>query len=677
MPAMIYLQEGIFMFNKDQNNFENQPMNSDFSVSGVEPVTKKSKGKKAAVIGGISAAVIAGGGATAYGVSDTVKNQVKLRVSSPEKYYAWVTEKNSKTIGETVSEAYKKGLDKYEKGQTIDFKVTFEPTEDTKELLKNEFSGDYYSDEENEAIASVLDIIDKNDKYALSAEVASKKGSFDAGLDFILGNENVVGADVIADADTSDYFFRIPELKDQWLGIEYGKFMEDALDELDLDSNPAASYRDILKDPESFLSPEDVETEVNRYAAVWSNFASDVELEKKEEVDICDITVNYTVATVDLTEKDIAKLQLDFLKELRDDEIVMNILTDKLDLLEEDEFTEELDGEIEDIKTDLKDDYYDDDEKVISVDTYIDATGTIRGLKFYDDDNAFTAVIGKDGDSIRGELTFIEGGEEQFSAKLTAEEDHKKYTGDLEFTYNEVSYDYTDDDYEKELTPVTISVLFENVEVVDEEKGYFNGDFTVNIPDTAPFAVNCSADKDGQNVSCDIVVDGTNYGKLTFDYSVDYNADIEVPDKGGAFMIDMENNSDFEPEDYASKDEFSSFISGVLTRAGMDSKFVDKFAESITNELYEDLGNDIDLDLDDEDDFDFDDDDDLDFDDDDDDFDFDEDDDDFDDYDFQFNPDDFKYEDYKDFMTEDEFNEWMDEMKKFYEEYESSSTKTN
>ncbi|WP_051536258.1 DUF6583 family protein [Ruminococcus flavefaciens] len=664
------------MFNKDQNNFENQPMNSDFSVSGVEPVTKKSKGKKAAVIGGISAAVIAGGGATAYGVSDTVKNQVKLRVSSPEKYYAWVTEKNSKTIGESVSEAYKKGLDKYEKGQTIDFKVSFEPTDDTKELLKNELSGDYYSEEENEAVASVLDIIDKNDKYTLSAEVANKKGSFDAGLDLILGDENIVGADVIADADASDYFFRIPELKEQWIGIEYGKLMETVLDELDLDSDPTASYKDILKDPESFLSPEDVETEVNRYAAVWSNFASDVELEKKEEVDICDITVNYTVATVDLTEKDIAKLQLDFLKELRDDEIVMNILTDKLDLLEEDEFTEELDGEIEDIKTDLKDDYYDDDEKVIFVDTYIDATGTIRGLKFYDDDNAFTAVIGKDGDSIRGELTFIEGGEEQFSAKLTAEEDHKKYTGDLEFTYNEVSYDYTDDDYEKKLTPVTISVLFENVEVVDEEKGYFNGDFTVNIPDTAPFAVNCSADKDGQNVSCDIVIDGTNYGKLSFDYSVDFKADIEVPDKGGAFIIDFNSEEAPDFESYASKDDFSGFISGVLTRAGMDGDFVDKFSESITNELYDDLGNDIDLDFDD-DDFDLDDDDDLDFDDDDDDLDFDEDDDDYDDYDFQFNPDDFKYEDYKDFMTEDEFNEWMDEMKKYYDEYESSSTKAN
>ncbi|MBR3668218.1 MAG: hypothetical protein IKN66_13875 [Ruminococcus sp.] len=662
------------MFNNDQNNYENQSLNEEFSVSGVEPVTKKSKGKKAAVIGGISAAVLVGGSAAAYGLSDTVKNQVKLRVSSPEKYYAWVTEKNSKTIGETVSEAYKKGLDKYEKGQTVDFKVTFEPTDETKSLLKNELFGDYM-DTENEELKSFMDIIDNNDNFSVSANCASKKGNIDADVSFGLNGERVAGADIVGDGDAADYFFRIPELKDQWIGIEYGKMLEDIVEEAGLDENPASAYKEILKDPESFLSPEDVETEVNKYAAVWSNFASDVEIEKKEEVDICDITVNYTVATVELTEKDAAKLEVEFLKELRDDKVVKDILTDKLDVVDKDEFESSIDDEIEDIKEDLKGDYYDDEEVVISIDTYIDGTGTIRGLKFYNDEGAFNAVMGKDGDSIRGEFSFTEDGEEQFSVKLTAEENHKKYTGDIELTYSDVSYNYVDDDYQKEVTPVTVSVLFEDVEIVDEEKGYFNGDFTVNIPDTAPFVISCSADKDGQSVSSDIVIDGTNYGKLTFDYSVDYKADIEVPDKGGAFMIDPENSDDLRFEDYASQDEFSSFMKDILTKAGIDSKYADKYAGSITEAVYDELDyGSIDLD---DDDFDFDDD----F--DDDDFDFDDEDldvddeDDYDDFEFSFNPDDFKYEDYKDFMTEDEFNEWMDEMKKYYDEYESSSTKAN
>ena len=49
------------------------------SVSGVETITGKRKGKKAAVIGGITAVAVAGGCASAYAFSDTVKNQVKLR----------------------------------------------------------------------------------------------------------------------------------------------------------------------------------------------------------------------------------------------------------------------------------------------------------------------------------------------------------------------------------------------------------------------------------------------------------------------------------------------------------------------------------------------------------------------------------------------------------------------
>ena len=190
----------------------------------------------------------------------------------------------------------------------------------------------------------------------------------------------------------------------------------------------------------------------------------------------------------------------------------------------------------------------------------------------------------------------------------------------------------------------------------------------MNIPDTAPFVISCSADKDGQSVSSDIVIDGTNYGKLTFDYSVDYNADIDIPDKGGAFMIDMDSEEAPDFEEYASKDEFNSFMQGLLTKAGIDSKYADKYAEAITEEVYDELDyGSIDFD---DDDFDFDDDDD-------DDFDFDDDDDDYDDFDFQFDPDSFKYEDYKDYMTEEEFNEMMDNIKKYYDEYESSSSKAN
>ena len=49
----------------DNTQFDSQPVNDELSVSGVDNVTKKGKGKKAALIGGISAAVVVGGSATA------------------------------------------------------------------------------------------------------------------------------------------------------------------------------------------------------------------------------------------------------------------------------------------------------------------------------------------------------------------------------------------------------------------------------------------------------------------------------------------------------------------------------------------------------------------------------------------------------------------------------------
>ncbi len=672
------------MFNKDQNEFtnpqfENQTGNGDYSVSGVEPVTVKSKGKKAALIGGISAAVIAGGGVTAYGVSDTVKNQVKLRTNSPEKYYAWVTENNSKTIGETVSEYYKKGIDRYEKGTTGKINVSFEPTAEVKDdLIKSMFGDDYeeYADDETKQF---IDIFKNNDKYGINAEYASRKGKLSTNMGVALGGDRLAGFELAADPDAMDYFVRIPELKEQWLGMELG-----SAEELLGTSETINAYKEIMKDPASFLSPEDIENEINRYAGVWASFANDVELEKKEEVDICDITVNYTVATMDLTEKDIAKLGVDMLKELRNDKVVKNILTEKLKVVDEDEYEEDLDDAIDNIKDNLKDDYYDDEDAEITIATYIDATGTIRGMKFSEDDNYFLMIVGKDGDSIRGEVKMCEDNEDVFTVNLTAEENGKKYTGDLEITINE-SFSYDDDN-----DTTTVTVLFENVETVDEEKGYFNGDFTVNIPNVDPIVIKCNADKDGQNITYDAVIGGKNYGKLTVDYSLDFKADIDIPDKGSAYMVDMEKMNSFKLEDYVTSDEFSGFVKGVFVKAGVSEDSADKYSKALTDEVFGEFDNDFDFD---DNDFDFDDDD----------FDFDDlednikkpSDDDttassktdddrttasgssgfsFSNDDFQFDPGQFKYDDFKDYMSEEDFNKMVEEAKKYMDEYEKKAS---
>ena len=640
-------------------NYSN--MNSSFPdgfetmVSGVDNVTRKGKGRKAALIGGISAAVIAGGAVTSYAVSDTVKNQVKLRVSSPEHYYAWVTEKNSKTIGESVSESYKKMLEKREKGQTLDLKLSFEPSKDAKDMLKKDIFGDI----EDEDSKKITDVIDNTNEILLSGSYKLKKNSLNTDFGLLLDGKDIASYELAADVRDMDYFFRIPELKEQWLGFEMGD--DSGLYGMNGIIN---TYKMILEDPAAVISPEELEEEINKYAGIWGSFAEDVKVEKKESVSVCDINVNYTVATVDLTDKDLDELAVKYLEEMKNDKVLRNIIVNKLKAVDDEaEYDDSLDKGISELKDDLAENGY-DNETVVSIDTYIDATGTIRGIGFReDDDDSYRLVFGKDGNAVRGEMVVIEGNEPQFSAVLKAEENGKSYSGDVTFTYS----DFYGSDEE------SVYVNFSNVEVKDDEKGYFSGDFSIVIPDADPINISFSSDGKSEEITSDVLIEGTDYGKVKLVYSVKDGADIEMPSKSDAFMVDIENIDDY--EDYISSDELAEFVKNTLEKIGIDKELAESGAESFKygyDKRAEEAHRYDDYDWD-SDDFDFD-------------FDFDEDEDDDDDddfgstagdsfiggsdddeidFDFDLDPSQFNYEDYKDSMTKEEFDQWMDLLEQF------------
>ena len=331
---------------------------------------------------------------------------------------------------------------------------------------------------------------------------------------------------------------------------------------------------------------------------------------------------------------------------------------------------------MDELKEQLEEDDFDEDT-VFTVDTYIDPTGTIRGFGFEAEEEKLTMVLGKDGKDVRGEMKFVSDGEEEFSVKLSAEEEGKdKYSGDLTIEYPKTSYDYDEDEGKMRSNTETQKAVikFDEFEVVDKEKGYFNGDFVINIPDVDPIDLSFSSDGKQQEVSYEIRFDGTDYGKLKFAYSVDYGTSVDVPSKDSAFMVDVKDADNFKLEEYATQDEFNKFAKGIMTQVGIDDKTADELAKYATEEIYDAADSGLDIDDDDfdwdDDDFDFDDEDREEkkttssaFDDDDDDYSF----------NFEFDPSQFKYEDYKDFMTEEEFNEFVEEMKKYYDEYSSTA----
>ncbi len=672
-PKTTVFQEGISLFENNQNGqgSENGYMPQDsapqqgfndgyipqgdsdfYGDSGVENVTKKSKGKKAAIIGGISAAVIVGGSATAYACSDLVKNQVKLNTMKPENYYAWVCEENSEEIAKSVSESYKKALENYKKGQSGSVYFTYEASDDAKDALLKEMIGEEYKSDSSEEAQSVIDAVNNIDTLKIGANFESKKAlaSYEAYAQ--LNGDNVVSGEAVIDADNMDFFFRSADLTEKWLGFSISE--DDVEDELGYYSSDDVDYleifRDVMDDPEKYLSPEDIEEEVSRYIGVWNETINDVDLEKKEDVDICDISVNYTVVEVEIDEKLSDKLAMNMLKELKKDKVAKKLVTDKLGIISEEEYEESIQEEIDWYKEFVNDkDYYDDDDDSVIFKTYIDAEGKVRGFSFdenykelpswYDGEDIkaseygshIFAVVGKDGDDVRGEFTVTENGEKDFSLELYAEEEGKDtYSGNIDMTVSDYEYDY--DTWESTTVYNTYTVKFDDFEIVDEEKGYFNADVSIEIPDLDPIDLKFRSSGKEQEISYNISFDSKDYGTITLGFSHSDSASVDVPDKSSAYMIDVENADSFDLKEYVSDSEVESWLNGIFTKIGLKSDVADEASKLLTEEIYDEL--DGQSDYDDWDDYDWDyDDDDYDWDyDDDDDYDWDYDDD--DDYDW-------------------------------------------
>lgn len=613
------------MFDNNQNGTESQGFESQnngfYGDSGVENVTKKAgKGKKAAIISGVTAAVVVGGGATAYACSDFVKNQVKLRTMKAENYYAWVCEENAETFAKSVSESYKKGLEDYGKGSSASVYVGYDVSDDVKELFLTEVLGEDYKSETDDESQVLIDVVNNIESLKVGADIQQKKllGSYNAYAQ--LNGDNILSIEAVQDMENFDFFLRIPELTEKWLGAELGESLNDEIsDELGFygsNTDYVELYKDILENPEKFLSPEDIETEVKRYVNVWNETVSDVELEKSEEIDICDISVKYTVAEVEINEKLADKLAVNMLKELKNDEIVKKIVTDKLEVMDKSEYKDSIQELIDDLKDEMDDKDYDNDDE-ITLRTYIDSMGVIRGFEVEAEDE-FTvfAAVGKDGDEVRGEVYAKQGKEKSFSAELTATVSDKKFDGQIDIDIPHTEYD---DDWNPETTFETYTLSFKDYEVVNEDKGYFNADVSIIIPDIDPIDLEFKSSGKEQEIAYAVKFDGKDYGKVTLGFSSEESAKVEKPDSSNAVMIDLENADDFDITTYVTEDDIKNWALDVCKKLGFSDDMLDELADAFTEGFMDEInGSGSGYDWDDDDDYDWDDDD-WDWDDDDDD----------------------------------------------------------
>lgn len=505
-------------------------------VTGVEPARKN----KGAVIGGLTAGVLViavGGGIAAYNFSDFVKNQVKLTISKPEDYYSWVTEKNTAEFASQITEVYRTYIEEQKKGAVSNVVLNFDLSEEAKSLLSE-------SEEDLPEINSV--------ELGVSSKL--KGMTFNADIYAEINDKNIFNTEMAADYKTEDLFVRLPELSEQWIFVP-SVIYETELEELD----PAVT------DIESILSPEELESLIVKYADLYNSCISDIEIEKREEIAISDITVKYTVAEMTLTEEKTDEIAEKFLNEFKNDQLIKDILVERTKLMTEEEFNEEIDSALEDIKEDSE-------ANNVIVKTYIDATGSIRGMSATDSENAendIHFIIGQQETAIRGEFVVSEAESEddmRMDISLT-EKDKKSYDGTVTILAD-------GEEVTAEIADLT---------VVDEKKCYMTGNISVSAEEET-ISLALSTEDNAQIISTDINVEGTNYGKLTVKLSGESGAEPVLPDKSAAYNM-YSDEADF-PKDYVEQDKMVEFAKNVLVNIGLDEKTADEYAVEFGESMY-------------------------------------------------------------------------------------------
>lgn len=520
------------------------------SVSGVETVKKG----KAPVVAGITAgivAVVAGGSVIAYNTSDFVKNKVKLATLSPKEYYVWINDSNADKNIEALSESYNRYVDimgkDSEKGMNVKINATYTMSDGVKTLLKSSMGG---TDKANKFVDNINNI-------SLSLDESLFRGviGYNLGLDF---NDNDI-ADLEMFMNYSDLFMlgRVPQLTEKYLGMDLKSFTSDD------DIKTLDAVAKFYSNPEEILTKEEFRTLAEKYTSLWNDCISDVQQEKGEEVTVGNYSNKYTVLTIDMSEEFLESTAEKYINAIKEDETIKDIFITRLGVCDEETYIRNLDDAVESIKAD------DGDDVNLTFKMYVDATGKVRGytLKDENDDGFEYLFTGENEQTVNGIINFTDSENGTYlKCNVDYVENDGKYTGSADMTFTE------NDEDEK------IVAEFTDLQKVNDEYGYVNGNINLSVNDSAPFAIVLDSDGSSQKASFDIDIEDINYGNVTLEITSSEISELNIPDKSNAYIVDKNTN---DLEGYVSEEDIINFMSSVVKNIGFAE--TDEEARNIVN----------------------------------------------------------------------------------------------
>ena len=510
------------------------------------------------------AAVVAGGGCAAYAFSDTVKNQVKMRLDDPQEYFEWVCEKNIADMADCAGASWQRTADLAAQKKAVQYAVEFTPTDAVKSELNDSIS-DATSDF-NEALRQ---IVANTDTIGFRTEGSLSGNGAAAALSLLVNGDSVLSSDVIMNIESDVFGVRIPELTTRWFTV----------DTAELDGASFLNEQNYIRfamNPSDYVSAAEVSDFVTQIMTAAVAELPEPTLEKSVPVTVADMEADYTAFTLHITEDDAMRLDNALMSQLREDNMIRRLYVDQLGILSAEEYDEML------TKTAKHIDAYPGTDLTL----YVDASGRILGTNAAaENGDKLFACAAADGTNVAFALSADETEHNVFSMNFRGTYD-SVINGTLDATVCEKHYQFDSDadDYTYEYETQSLRADFSNVEITDKVLGLANGTIQVTIPEIDPFTVSLSNNGSTQEISTTVCDDGTAYGDLKISFGYNDSQLSTDPDLSDAVRFSKDNGKKL--SDYVQKDAFITFMRNLLVKLGVERELAEKLTASSANAVY-------------------------------------------------------------------------------------------
>lgn len=521
-------------------------------VSGVEPVRKK----PVLLIVAIIVLVLAAGTAAAYNFIPFVKNNVKMLINKPEKYYAWVEEENLEKTADNISEAYGKALNSMGKQNEseLELKADIDP-ENVRALIEN-ITGSPLSDS-GITLPSSISL-----KAGTKVDGGNTSGSVQINADGnLLASSNVYMQD-------NKYYVQIPGLSSAYLSMDLRSMMDEAMAKAGGSTNEfidsfmdgyADAVSSLSVDPESIkemLSEKELNELITKYFKIVFENVDDVELEKSVSCNVNGEKVKYNKLAANINQGSLYNICKAALKEAKKDNTIIKIV-EKFGL-SKDDFTSKIDELLEQLGTVE----VSGGDTMFTMNVYTNSSGKICGRDIEipdDEDKTISFMTAEKGSDDLIEINILSYGE---GIRITGKSTEKsgKESGDIKCELLGTA----DGDIE-------IPISYKDYEIVNEDKGYCKGSFTIDLTSSIGSLITLDLDSDGkgQTIKTDVNVNDTKYGTITLSTSEKNTIEIPAFDPSQkVYQIDSDG-ADVQQYLTDAKDTLPEFIDNIGSAFGV------------------------------------------------------------------------------------------------------------